>query len=98
MKLCQDLCFGWQLGSRKPADAPLSILIEWPPCYWSHVEWSRRCARGFETTRAVGDSADCTTFGTTTRRLAHQMVVKSGGLKRLQSSSSLDRTGPMPET
>src|SRR6266481_6032980 len=33
-------------ASRKLADAVLSILIERPPCYSSHVERSRRCARG----------------------------------------------------
>src|ERR1035438_484984 len=33
------------LASRKLADAVLSILIEWPPCYSSRVERSRRCAR-----------------------------------------------------
>jgi len=33
-------------ASGRLADAVLSILIEWPHCYSSHVERSRRCARG----------------------------------------------------
>jgi hypothetical protein len=64
-------------ASRKLAASVLSILIEWPPCYSSHVERSRRCARGVMSSgRQIGAESLCaislnsTMFGTTTRRLA----------------------------
>jgi hypothetical protein len=50
------MCFGCCSEQKDLADAVLSILIEWPPSYSSHVERSRRAARR-------GASRNCVKIG-----------------------------------